>query len=122
MDLKLLGDLQVYDLPYLSLYMDEPSKTFYLAFRLTMQRGSVCDYVVARVSANRVIDYLQQKVSVREIFRESDRLYMWHKQRGVKGGLTQSADRQLEVKIDDSKYNPYLCEDEDGIRDYLLGR
>lgn len=121
LNLKLLGDLQVYDMPYLSLYADEVSHNFYLAFRLTTDSGPVADYVVTPVNASRLIDYLNQEITIRELFRESDRIFIWHKQRGMKGGLSISHDRQIEEKVDNSKYNPRLCEDEEVILDYLQG-
>lgn len=120
-ELKLLGDLQVYDIPYLSLYTDEASHTFYLAFLLSYSRGTSADYVVAPVSARMLIDYLKQQKSVRDLFSESKQIFLWHKQRGMKGELSLAEDRRLENKIDNSKYNPGLCEDEEVILDYLQG-
>lgn len=123
MDLKLrlLGDLQVYDMPYLSLYGDEASHTFYLAFRITFDKGAAADYIVVPVSAIRLLDYMHQKISVRNLYKESSVLLYWHKQRGVQGGLSLSTDRKLENRVDDIKYNPHLCEDEKVILDYLHG-
>lgn len=120
-NLKLLGDLQVYDIPYLSLYADEVRQTFYLAFRISARYDLVADYAVTPVSANRLLDYINQKITVKDLFRESDQLFLWHKQRGMKGGLSLSGDRRLEEKVDNSKYNPHLCEDEEVILDYLQG-
>ena len=121
LNLKLLGDLQVYDMPYLSLYTDEMSHTFYLAFRISTTCGPVADYAVTPVSAPRLLDYINQKITVKDLFRESDQIFFWHKQRGMKGGLSLSKDRRLEERIDNSKFNPHLCEDEEVILDYLQG-
>ena len=119
LDLKLLGDLQVYDLPYLSLYADKTSHMLYLSFRITSQRGPESDYIVAPVSADRLFDYLNGKRTIRNLFHVSDTLYLWHKKRGVKGGISVSNNRNLENCIDNSKYNPCLCEDEDVILEYI---
>lgn len=121
LNLKLLGDLQVYDLPYLSLYTDKTTSLFYLAFRITTQRGPVADYVVAPVSSNYLLQYLKGEISVRSLFHTSDVLYLWHRQRGVKGGISLSNDRNLESCIENSMYNPQLCDDEELIMDYIQG-
>lgn len=121
LDLKLLGDLQVYDLPYLSLYLDKATHTFYLAFRISYGIGPVADYVVTPVTSLRLLEFMKQKLTVRDLFKESNTLLLWHKQRGVKGGLSLLNDRHLEEKVDDIKYNPHLCEDEEVILDYLQG-
>ncbi len=121
MNLKLLGDLQVYDMPYLSLYTDKATHLFYLAFRISSHRGPESDYVVAPVSVDQLLLYLKRQTTIRCLFKESDILYLWHKHRGVSDRLYSSNDRSLESRIDNSVYNPLLCEDEEVILDYLQG-
>lgn len=121
MDLKLLGDLQVYDMPYLSLYTDKTTHLFYLAFRISSQRGPESEYVVAPVSAEHLSLYLKGQMTVRNLFEVSDTLYLWRKRRGIKGGLCLSNDRTLENRIDNSIYNPRFCDDEEVIREYIQG-
>lgn len=120
-DLRLLGDLQVYDMPYLSLYTDKTTHLFYLAFRISSQRGLESEYVVSPVDADSLLQYLHGQITIRDLFHESGILYLWHKRRGVKGGLSLSNDYNLENRIDNSIYNPRLCEDEDVILEYIQG-
>lgn len=121
LNLKLLGDLQVYDIPYLSLYIDEATRSFYLAFLIDYCRGMSADYAVTPVSAHNVIDYLNQKITLRDLFCASSKIFFWHKLRGQAGDLSLSHNFMLKDKIENSKYNPHLCENEELILDYLQG-
>lgn len=120
MNLKLLGDLQVYDMPYLSLYTDKTTHLFYLAFRISSQFGPESEYVVAPVSVEHLLLYLKGQTTVRGLFKESGILYRWQKKRGVKGGLSLTCDREIESRIDNSVFNPLLCNDEEVILEYIL--
>lgn len=122
MVLKLLGTIQAYDLPYLLLYIDKVSNGFYVAFRLSIERKPVCDYLLTSVSVQSLVDYLNQEITMRELFNRSDRIYLWHKQRGVKGGIFETENLEMRLRVDNSKYNPVLCEDENIIKHYILNR
>lgn len=121
LDLKLLGDIQVYDMPYLSLYTDEASHTFYLAFLISCVKGTSADYVVAPIRAERLLEFLHQEITVKDLFLGSERKFLWHKERGKKGFIVSEDIKPLENRIDNLKYNPLLCEDEEVILDYLQG-
>lgn len=121
LNLRLLGDLQVYDMPYLSLYGDEDSGVFYLAFRISGYKFGAADYLVTPVSASRILDYMNQKITLKNLYEESTHIFFWHKRRGIKGGLSLSHDRLLENRVDDSTFNPNLCDDKEVILDYLQG-
>ena len=122
MVLKLLGTIQTYDLPYLLLYIDKVSNGFYVAFRLSIERQPECDYLLTSVSAQSLVDYLNQEITMRELFNKSDSIYLWKKQRGVKGEISETKNLDIRLRVDNSKYNPVLCEDEDIIKHYILNR
>ncbi len=121
LDLKLLGDIQVYDMPYLSLYTDEAGHTFYLAFLISYVKGISADYVVAPIRAENLLEYLHQEITVKDLFLGSEQAFLWHKGRGKKGYIVSEDAKPLENKIDNLKYNPLLCKDEEVILDYLQG-
>ena len=84
MQLKLLGVLQDYDSPYASLYRDDNSQNLYLAVEQDSDKPKEFCTLLLHVSKILVEYYLQNKIGLREIYKDVKNKYLWFRKKGQK--------------------------------------
>lgn len=68
--LLLVGDLQVYASPYVSLYMNEATHSLYIFIRIATENNAVKG-IMTPVTINSIKAYMDKQISLRYIFRNS---------------------------------------------------
>lgn len=121
--LELVGHLQVIDQPLLSLYVSQSGDALFFFYRLRIN-----EFYLTEVSANEVIEYLDERLGLVEIFSESkDYLYHHRSKRYARTSdfVPVDGDRrsalQIEMKVFD-KYDDVFGLDEIKVRHYLQDR
>lgn len=123
-DLTLVGHLQVLDEALSSLYSDRKSGQYYLFVRL-YEDDADDSYVLTMVKPSMVVDYIDGKVGLSEIFSHSPSFYYKHDGKGnlscidfVPIDCKEAKAKLQEDGLDDS-FNVALANNSVGIKNYL---
>ena len=121
MQLKLLGVLQDYDSPYASLYRDDNSQNLYLAVEQDSDKPKEFCTLLLHVSKILVEYYLQNKIGLREIYKDVKNKYLWFRKKGQNGTLVDVGNEDVSkyIDIDDDMFDPDFCYHESSIKYYL---
>ena len=120
MQLKLLGVLQDYDSPYASLYRDDNSQNLYLAVEQDSDKPKEFCTLLLHVSKILVEYYLQNKIGLREIYKDVKNKYLWFRKKGQNGTLVDVGNEDVSKYIDiDDMFDPDFCNHEASIKYYL---
>ena len=120
MQLKLLGVLQDYDSPYVSLYRDDNSQNLYLAVEQDLDKPKEFCTLLLHVSKRLVEYYLQNKIGLREIYKNVKSKYLWFRKKGQNGTLVDVGNEDVSKYIDiDDMFDPDFCIHEASIKYYL---
>lgn len=123
-DLTLVGHLQVLDEALSSLYSDRKSGQYFLFVRL-YEDDADDSYVLTTVKPSTVVDYIDGKVGLSQIFSNSPSFYYKH---DGKGGLRRIDfvpidNKEANVKLQedglDDTFNMALANNSVGIKNYL---
>ena len=122
MQLKLLGVLQDYDSPYASLYRDDNSQNLYLAVEQDSDKPKEFCTLLLHVSKILVEYYLQNKIGLREIYKDVKNKYLWFRKKGQNGTLVDVGNEDVSkyIDIDDDMFDPDFCNQEASIKYYLI--
>ena len=120
MQLKLLGVLQDYDSPYVSLYIDDNSQNLYLAVEQDSDKPKEFCTFLLHVSKRLVEYYLQNKMGLREIYKNVKSKYLWFHKKDQIGTLVDVGNEDVSKYIDiDDMFDPDFCNHEASIKYYL---
>lgn len=121
MKLKLLGILQDYGSPYVSLYRDDKSRKLYLAVEQDSNNSNEFCTLLLHVSKLLLEEYLQNKIGLREISQIVKNKYLWFhaKDQDIKLVDVSNEDASKYIDIDDDMFDSYFCNQETLIRYYL---
>ena len=121
MQLKLLGVLQDYDSPYASLYRDDNSQNLYLAVEQDSDKPKEFCTLLLHVSKILVEYYLQNKIGLREIYKDVKNKYLWFRKKGQNGTLVDVGNEDVSkyIDIDDDMFDSDFCNHEASIEYYL---
>ena len=120
MQLKLLGVLQDYDSPYASLYRDDNSQNLYLAVEQDSDKPKEFCTLLLHVSKILVEYYLQNKIGLREIYKNVKSKYLWFHKKDQIGTLVDVGNEDVSKYIDiDDMFDPDFCNHEASIKYYL---
>ena len=121
MQLKLLGVLQDYDSPYASLYRDDNSQDLYLAVEQDSDKPKEFCTLLLHVSKILVEYYLQNKIGLREIYKDVKNKYLWFRKKGQNGTLVDVGNEDVSkyIDIDDDMFDSDFCNHEASIKYYL---
>ena len=120
MQLKLLGVHQDYDSPYASLYRDDNSQNLYLAVEQDSDKPKEFCTLLLHVSKILVEYYLQNKIGLREIYKDVKNKYLWFRKKGQNGTLVDVGNEDVSKYIDiDDMFDPDFCNHEASITYYL---
>lgn len=121
MQLKLLGVLQDYDSPYASLYRDDNSQKLYLAVEQDSDKPKEFCTLLLHVSKILVEYYLQNKIGLREIYKDVKNKYLWFRKKGQNGTLVDVGNEDVSkyIDIDDDMFDSDFCNYEASIKYYL---
>ena len=118
--LELVGHLQVTDQPLLSLYVTQGGTTLFFFYRLNRNM-----YYLTKVTPNEVIDYLDEKMGLLQIYTASEDYLYHHKARHsakitdfVPMDLRKRDEIQGQIKSFDM-YDDLFGLDEVKVRHYL---
>ena len=121
MQLKLLGVLQDYYSPYVSLYRDDNSQNLYLAVEQDSDKPKEFCTLLLHVSKRLVEYYLQNKMGLREIYKNVKSKYLWFHKKDQIGTLVDVGNEDVSkyIDIDDDMFDPDFCNHEASITYYL---
>lgn len=121
MQLKLLGVLQDYDSPYVSLYIDDNSQNLYLAVEQDSDKPKEFCTLLLHASKILVEYYLQNKMGLREIYKNVKSKYLWFHKKDQIGTLVDVGNKDVSkyIDIDDDMFDPDFCNNEASITYYL---
>lgn len=71
---KRIGDLQTMGIAFISLYIDEMEHGLYVSVRTSKESNSHPVFILSSISPSALIDYMEQKVSLKKTMRASESL------------------------------------------------
>ena len=77
-NINLIGHLQIMEEPLSSLYTDRKRGVYYLFVRI-FENTELATYILSEVSPSLVIDYIEGKIGLRNIFSNNKSFYYKHK-------------------------------------------
>lgn len=108
-NLYFVANLQVFSCPYTSLYIDKAKKSLHLFIRISSPYDGNPQYVIADVSSDQVIRYMNKRVGLKSLLkRQSSYTFAMIEDNNVV--LEQKKEFQLtpEMQISD-KFDPEYC-------------
>lgn len=124
-DFVLVGHLQVFDEPLSSLYYERGNGEYYLFVRV-FEENDVLAYILAKVSSSLVMDYMDGKVGLKQIFKFVP-AFCYRNIGGEKRNkicfmpiTAQDAEQMLKDDGLDDKFMPELACNSVSIRNYLM--
>lgn len=123
-DLTLVGHLQVLDEALSSLYSDRKSGQYFLFVRL-YEDDADDSYVLTTVKPSTVVDYIDGKVGLSQIFSNSPSFYYKHDGKGSlrRIDFVPIDNKEANVKLQedglDDTFNMALANNSVGIKNYL---
>lgn len=118
----LIGHLQVLEVPLSSLYTNKHNDRYYMAVRVFEESDN--EYILSEVLPKEVLDYMDGKIGLREIFTQN-RTYSFTKkradlsERGMKPIATNVADAMLREDGLEDLYDKRLSHNSWAIKSYL---
>lgn len=73
---KRIGDLQTIGVAFISLYIDEMEHGLYVSVRTCKESNSHPIFILSSISPSALIDYMDQKVSLKKTLRASESLFI----------------------------------------------
>ena len=73
---KRIGDLQTMGIAFISLYIDEREHGLYVSVRTSKESNSHPVFILSSISPSALIDYMEQKVSLKKTMRASESLFI----------------------------------------------
>lgn len=113
-----VGTLQDLGLPFSSLYVDGENRQLYIFVRLSKSEAEGQNYVAAEISPDEVRNYMQENLSLTEIFDNRNCLYL-----KIIGNHIifekESKFKQNEKIAKLNYFDPELCDDEVWMETFL---
>lgn len=120
-NLYLIGDLQYYAIPYVSLYVNRIEDKLYIAIRISDYDNPVRNYILAETNSENILAYMNNKIHLSSIVIHSPKILLW--QVNINTGLDitkkMNKDEALSHISSDDEFDKEFCDEESTIYYYL---
>lgn len=117
---KRIGDLQTMGIAFISLYIDEMEHGLYVSVRTSKESNSHPVFILSSISPSALIDYMEQKVSLKKTMRASDSLFIRFYDDKSQWSTEPVEIKELNKWIPrDNKFIKSYCQDKSTISYYI---
>lgn len=123
-DLFLIGDLQCFALPYISLYYNNTDNDLYMSVRTSDYDDHIARFILFDVESNDVLAFIQQSIDVKQLLINSRQAFCWYLNARQNTGRFEKVDKQSALSLidDNDTYDPEFCATEPLIKHFLRNK